>query len=287
MKNLVRFWKGITRDAYEALETKDPSTLYFISDTHEIVLGELSYGSSDLFNVSESAGGSIVFSIVEGKLVASAVLDPEDNAIQARPDGLFVPPAGIPMPEDLVDGHFIYAKANGEIKDSGISFTTQISQSSTDSEVPSSAAVYEALIRVAPMWESIETPEDLIAWQRHNWKDFKNKIQVNAPFSLLSNSFFKCDGYEVRFSLKFELFELIEPEKLFFSVAKFPKYLNPAGRVVFLASVFDDVYVPKLVTASIIEEGNIYADFSFTQDENRTPYGFIVSGSYPLGWAIS
>ncbi|MDR2750473.1 MAG: hypothetical protein LBC41_07425, partial [Clostridiales bacterium] len=254
MKNLVRFWKGITRDAYDALETKDPSTLYFTSDTHEIILEELSYGSSDLFNVSEDSGGSIVFSIVEGKLVASAVLDPEDNSIQVNPDGLFVPPAGIAIPENLVEGHFIYAKADGEVKDSGISFTTKISASSTDTEVPSSAAVYEALLRVAPMWESIETAEDLIAWQRHNWKDFKEKIQVSSPFSLLPNSFFKCDGYEVRFSLKFEFSEAMESEELFYSVATFPRYLSPANRVVFFSAITDNTSSAIENTVAIFED---------------------------------
>lgn len=45
MANLVKFWTN-TKSEYDRIATKEPSTVYFCSDTHEIFKGDTSYSGS-------------------------------------------------------------------------------------------------------------------------------------------------------------------------------------------------------------------------------------------------
>jgi hypothetical protein len=284
MKNLVRFWKGIDREAYDALETKDPSTLYFISDTREIVLGEKSYGGSNLFSLDSGAEGTITFSVVDGKIVPAATLSPNENAIVAKPDGLYIPSGGVTAPADLVDGHFIYATDTGNIKDSGISLVTAISSSSTDTQVPSSAAVYEALIRIAPIWETVDSVEDLVAWQNHSWRDFLPLVTFEPGIELdaSKHNFFECDGREARISLYLNFASVGgNPADPYFPIASFPKVLNPKARRYFYPGFFNSSDQVLPMYPPYLEGGKIWADNTVTLEDGES-YRLVFSGVYFL-----
>ena len=45
MANLIKFWTN-TKSKYNQIATKEPSTVYFCSDTHEIFKGDVSYSGS-------------------------------------------------------------------------------------------------------------------------------------------------------------------------------------------------------------------------------------------------
>lgn len=82
--NFVNFKQG-TFAAYAALETKDNNTLYFLTDTHEIMKGNVNYSASVIFAneapAPEDAIPNKVY-VVEDKLITYVTteepVDPED-----------------------------------------------------------------------------------------------------------------------------------------------------------------------------------------------------------------
>ncbi|MDR2752262.1 MAG: hypothetical protein LBC41_16520, partial [Clostridiales bacterium] len=284
MSNLVKFWKDITSEDFQALLPKDSNTLYFISDTHEIYLGDKSYGSSDLFDVgSGDAEGTISFDIVDGKLVATAILSTEEGSLEVKADGLYVPPPGISLLESSTPGNFIFATSDGNIADSGLSFSTSITSESTNSQIPSAAAVYEALLRIAPIWEGIETPEDLFNWQRHNWRSFLSKLTLAENVTIDPDSFLESDGREVRLSLLLELGDYqYAPGKELFKMARF---LSPPNRVVLACTPIaeDNTVSQSFEYNSAIEISDMKGIYRTNETSPKlTNTRLAISGSYLL-----
>lgn len=115
MANVI--FKHGTRAQYDALATKDASTLYWLTDTRELFKGELLYAkgteatslASGLMSAADkakldalSAGGSIGLRAVDTSVVLDTGEDgattvgvqistADGNAIELKEDGLFVP----------------------------------------------------------------------------------------------------------------------------------------------------------------------------------------------------
>jgi hypothetical protein len=292
---LVKFKKELDFASYEALEIKDPDTLYFTSDTHEVFLGENSYVTEPYFSSycedSEIGFGTSGNGYVQG----TPKLSYDGSSLEIKPDGLYVPTPRINKP-DAVPGHFITEKADGQIKDSGLTLTKALSKNSTNDQVPSAAAVYEALTRVAPFWESIETPEDLADWKAHRWRNMLPRVRIWDTWGpylvyMLEPTLLISDGVTVRFNLtfNFDLYGLYQwgYDRILLFV---PNYLCPPCTMSFQG----------LMTYDLKSGGPGSCGFSFLIDSGRYRLGhdrvnddmdtttktysniFHVAGSYPL-----
>jgi hypothetical protein len=291
---LVKFRKDLDYASYEALENKDPGTLYFASDTHEVFLGEKRYASSEGFDSFTNEGELYIGTSEESKLIATPKLSSDSSSLEVKSDGLYVPPPGMNKP-DAVPGHFIQAMPDGQIKDSGLTFTKALSKNSTNDQVPSAAAVYEALTRVAPFWESVDTPQDLADWKAHRWRNMLPRVSIWdtwGPYliEMRSPSILATDGVTVRFNLTFafDLNGLYQwgYERIFINV---PKYLCPPCTMSFQG----------LLTYELASGGPGSCAFTLIIDSGRYRLGhdrladsivelnkfctvFHVAGSYPL-----
>jgi hypothetical protein len=249
------------------------------------MLGDVSYGSSKLFRVAEGGEGSITFNASNGNVYPNVLFN-GDGSAYATTTGIYVPYLGLPIPDGIPNGNFIYAKSDGTIKDSGVSFAVSISEDSTDAQVPSAAAVYEALTRIAPIWEGIETEEDLIAWQRHNWRDFLPKIIMYSGFMLEDykyEPFFESNGLEVRFNLYIKVTRSPGAQDRA-AIAYIPKFLNPPKKKTFICYNFNDSHdFADDKFSCIIGDGNIWLDKSLYFGYDMT-FHLIICGSYPLKW---
>ncbi|MDR1641589.1 MAG: hypothetical protein LBT59_17990, partial [Clostridiales bacterium] len=276
--------------SYEALEIKDPNTLYFTSDTHEVFLGENSYVTEPHF-ISYCEESEIGFySSENGYVIGEPKLSYTGSSLEIKSDGLYVPPPRINKP-DAVPGHFIMEKADGQIKDSGLSLTKALSKDSTNDQVPSAAAVYEALTRVAPFWESIDTPEDLADWKAHRWRNMLPRTSIWMPtkIGMYEPSYFIADGMTVRFCFlfNFDVYRFYQwgYDRILLNV---PKFLCPPCTMSFQGILcYYDYDEPSnkgnAACTLIIDSGRI----RFGQDHISIPFEnfgmhFWVQGAYPL-----
>jgi hypothetical protein len=278
MKKLAKFWKCFSIADYEAIDSKDPDTLYFISETQELILGEMRYGRTDSFAISAAGDGTLVFSLQDNKLAAKAVLAP-GSAVATRSDGLYLAPS-VSFHDALVDGNFIYTTAKGGIKDSGVSLTTEVSSSSTDRQAPTAAAVYRALTRVAPIWDDLEDEEDLLAWQKHNWRNFFSKLTFANDFVCRDNSFFESNGLEVRFCIHLDILSTNPyTDSLYFQLGVYPKFLRPNYPNIFLAPIYDFKNIQFGMSSVIFDNGVILFDNTFSRI-GREGCNVLLSGHY-------
>ncbi len=109
-----------TREQYDALEAHDSNTLYFLTDTQELIKGDVLFGIGA--EASESAAGLLsaedkaalddlvanslqyleaadssiaINEIDDTKTINVALSEEPDNQIGLQPDGLYVPQSGI------------------------------------------------------------------------------------------------------------------------------------------------------------------------------------------------
>ncbi|MDR1641039.1 MAG: hypothetical protein LBC41_00015 [Clostridiales bacterium] len=194
---LVKFRKDLSFDDFLALAEKDEDTLYFINDTNRIYLGDQPYGGKDIL-VEDSE--SISLSFVDDTLEATAIISSEDdNALELKADGLYAPAATVPLVKYPEDGDLAIS-AGSVVDDSNISIVEEINSSSNDWMVPSVAAVYEAISKVAPTWNSDTVDDSFLPDQpKRQWLNFTNKISTTDNIFQIDRSFVASDGKTVRF----------------------------------------------------------------------------------------
>jgi hypothetical protein len=200
---------------------------------------------------------------------------------------MYAPASNASVPE-AQPGEFIAAQADGDIKGSGLTFTKTLSASSTHSQVPSAAAVYEALTRIAPFWESVETPQDYEDWKAQKWRDFLPKVQPwNGMASFRPGCFFMTNSQMVIFRLElgYDFGGMGEwpPNK---PILILPKYLCPPCKMVFQGLTqysyeIDPEYTNSSISEVIFDDGAICHGSCHTENEVRQIY-LTAAGQYPL-----
>jgi hypothetical protein len=134
----VSFRTG-TRAQYDKLNTKDPNTLYWLTDTQELLKGELLYGkgseatalaagllsADDKRKLDELSAGSandlvpvdatIILSDSESgeKQIGVRISAQDGNAISALDDGLFVPVPAAEIAVDEENANGLFTSENG------------------------------------------------------------------------------------------------------------------------------------------------------------------------------
>ncbi|MDR2749015.1 MAG: hypothetical protein LBC41_00010 [Clostridiales bacterium] len=218
---LVRFRKDLSYSAFLALAEKDANTLYFINDTNRIFLGDKPYGGKDIFvEDSETVG----LSFVDDTLEATAIISGEDgNSLEIRADGLHAPTPVFPRVEYPVDGELAGAYES-IVEDCNLRIVEEINENSNDWMVPSVAAVYEAISKVSPDWDS-ETVDDsyLPDLPKRVWMDYTKKITANESSFQAKCSYLISNGKTVNFLITYilkwdnrdiEIWPLIFPQAL-------------------------------------------------------------------------
>ncbi|MDR2752263.1 MAG: hypothetical protein LBC41_16525 [Clostridiales bacterium] len=232
---LVKLRKDLSYDAFMALPEKDGDTIYFLNDTNRIYLGDTPYGGKDIFvENSESIG----LTFIDDTLEASAILSSEDgNALELKADGLYAPPATVPFIKNQFDNDLVVSVGDA-VDDSCIAIVDELNENSNDWMVPSVAAVYEAISKVAPKWNS-DTVDDSFLPQdlpKREWLDYTDKLtDYNAPF-LDIRSYLVSNGATVRFCISSYLSD-VNLSTVFF---QFPAELAPKQNKFFSFSVFTD-----------------------------------------------
>ncbi|MDR1641042.1 MAG: hypothetical protein LBT59_15230 [Clostridiales bacterium] len=192
---MIKFKKELTNEQYQGLEPKREDTLYFISDTGKIYHCATEYGGRD-FSVADTDSVSLDSSSgLTGDFILSSAAD---NFLSAD-NGLWVPPIDVPRLENPVEGDFVTATGNGQLKDSGYSLSTEITEDS-ENEVPTAAAVYTALEELALIWEDEPEIEDF-SESEAPWKDYTKEIAYAASVTNKGRTYLHFNGTWVRLHL--------------------------------------------------------------------------------------
>ncbi|MDR1643233.1 MAG: hypothetical protein LBC41_07435 [Clostridiales bacterium] len=236
---LVIFRKDLNYEDFLALTEKDPDTIYFINDTHRIYVGDTAYGGTDiLFEDSET----ISLSIVNSALTAQAFISGDVvNALELRADGLYAPPASVRLIEDGETNELVQVRED-EIVTSRLRLSEMVTNTSTDWTVPTANAVYSAIAKVAPVWNSTSLNDAILPQENEErqWLDYSalitasENVQANADFNQLYS-----DGHEVVFNLCLEIGAWVTQSSFIAplsTICSIPQKIAPTSEITFSAS---------------------------------------------------
>ncbi|MDR1643534.1 MAG: hypothetical protein LBC41_15055 [Clostridiales bacterium] len=233
---LVKFKKDITQEQYDLLETKDLETLYFISDTFRIYLGEEAYGGT-------------------------ATL--EQLLLEAE------------------EGEFLMANSESKISGSGLSLSTLLSADSTHFELPSALAVYEALVKIATVWDS-DASNDILsiaAKEEAAFKDWKNYLTPSTESSTYTvfapgpDSFYLSNGFEAKFALNVRITgSSLESSIVRTKLFTLPDFLWPPAERRYPATASGQFSNGALIsvgsgTVSITPEGEVWINYTWLSNK--------------------
>jgi hypothetical protein len=212
---LVKFRKNMTYEEYAALPEKDEDTLYFIiaNGRQRIYLGDAPYGGIDLdvtdsYNIALSYDGGILTAVAK-------IAEKEGNSLELKDDGLYAPPASVQYIDSPENGDLVTA-APDSIEDSRIAIVDELTAESSNWMAPSLAAVYNAISKVAPVWNSETASDDIFpenefpdteAIEPHAWLSYDLDMIETVPgsFVIKGVSSFCFDGETIMFTLSFDV----------------------------------------------------------------------------------
>jgi hypothetical protein len=218
---LVKFRKNLSYEEFAALSEKNEYTLYFVyaNGKTRMHLGSEAYGGTEQIEFETS--NSIAISHDHSMYSMTARVSPDEgNSLRMNPDGLYAHQSLMPAIEDPTDGDLVIA-ADGSVATSRISVVEELSAECNDWMTPSVSAVYNAVSKVAPVWNS-ETISDNLFPQNvipndpapeesaaHEWVDLLDSEGLAELPIVKDRSFLCSDGETVAFSLVLRVNDLV------------------------------------------------------------------------------